>query len=197
LSAFDEKLSRSRSSAAGASRKPCRAIKLIDGLELCAAADCMKQRAQGCAEPLGIPCVHVVREDARGSASKSSRSRRRRDCIPRRVFSRSEGGKHVVTEKPMAISLKGADELVQACDAESVSLRREAEPAECSVQLLKRRWIAGDFGRLYMANCTFAGRGRRITTIRRHGGERGSSTGRIHESGVALRRSHSVDRRPG
>jgi UDP-N-acetyl-2-amino-2-deoxyglucuronate dehydrogenase len=42
-------------------------------------------------------------------------------------------GHHVVTEKPMAISLKGADELVAACDAgESPFVRGEAESAQCA-----------------------------------------------------------------
>jgi UDP-N-acetyl-2-amino-2-deoxyglucuronate dehydrogenase len=64
-------------------------------------------------------------------------------------------GKHVVTEKPMAISLKSADELVKACDEAHVHLfvvkqNRLNEP----VKALKRAVDEGRFGRLFMASCT-------------------------------------------
>src|SRR6476469_948109 len=67
----------------------------------------------------------------------------------------ARAGKHVVTEKPMAISLKGADELVKACDDAHVHLfvvkqNRLNEP----VQLLRRAVEKGRFGRLYLANVT-------------------------------------------
>ena len=55
----------------------------------------------------------------------------------------------------MAISLAGADELVQACDAAGVQLfvvkQNRLNPP---IQLLKRAVDKGRFGRIYMANCT-------------------------------------------
>lgn len=67
----------------------------------------------------------------------------------------AKAGKHVVTEKPMAISLRGADELVHACDDAHVHLfvvkqNRLNEP----VKVLKRAVDQGRFGRLYVASCT-------------------------------------------
>ncbi len=67
----------------------------------------------------------------------------------------AKAGKHVVSEKPMAISLKGADELVAACDAAGVHLfvvkqNRLNEP----VKLLKQAVDSGRFGRIFMASCT-------------------------------------------
>jgi UDP-N-acetyl-2-amino-2-deoxyglucuronate dehydrogenase len=67
----------------------------------------------------------------------------------------ARAGRHVLTEKPMAISLAAADELVQACDAAGVQLfvvkQNRLNPA---IQLLKRAVEKGRFGRLYMANVT-------------------------------------------
>jgi UDP-N-acetyl-2-amino-2-deoxyglucuronate dehydrogenase len=67
----------------------------------------------------------------------------------------ARAGKHVVTEKPMAISLEGADELVRACDAAGVHLfvvkQNRLNPP---IQLLKRAIDRGRFGRVYLANCT-------------------------------------------
>jgi UDP-N-acetyl-2-amino-2-deoxyglucuronate dehydrogenase len=64
-------------------------------------------------------------------------------------------GKHVVTEKPMAISLTQADDLIRAADAAGVHLfvvkQNRLNPP---VQLLKRAVDKGRFGRIYMANVT-------------------------------------------
>ena len=67
----------------------------------------------------------------------------------------ARAGKHVVTEKPMAISLAQADDLVRACDDAGVHLfvvkQNRLNPP---VQLLKRAVDKGRFGRIYMANVT-------------------------------------------
>jgi UDP-N-acetyl-2-amino-2-deoxyglucuronate dehydrogenase len=66
----------------------------------------------------------------------------------------AQAGKHVVMEKPMAISLTGADALVQTCDKAGVQLfvvkQNRLNPP---IQLLKRAIDRDRFGRIYMANC--------------------------------------------
>jgi UDP-N-acetyl-2-amino-2-deoxyglucuronate dehydrogenase len=67
----------------------------------------------------------------------------------------ARSGKHVICEKPMAITLSAADELVHACDEHGVHLfvikQNRLNP---SVQLVKRALDKGRFGRLYLANTT-------------------------------------------
>src|SRR5689334_3907842 len=67
----------------------------------------------------------------------------------------AKAGKHVITEKPMAITLEQADALVEATDRARVKLfvvkQNRLNP---SIQLLKRAVDKGRFGRLYMANVT-------------------------------------------
>jgi UDP-N-acetyl-2-amino-2-deoxyglucuronate dehydrogenase len=74
---------------------------------------------------------------------------------PAQGVAAARAGMHVVTEKPMAISLTGADELVKACDNAGVRLfvvkQNRLNPP---VQLLKRAVDRGRFGRIYMASCT-------------------------------------------
>jgi UDP-N-acetyl-2-amino-2-deoxyglucuronate dehydrogenase len=67
----------------------------------------------------------------------------------------ARAGKHVISEKPMAITLSAADELVDACDAAGVQLfvvkQNRLNPP---VQALRRAIERGRFGRIYLANAT-------------------------------------------
>jgi UDP-N-acetyl-2-amino-2-deoxyglucuronate dehydrogenase len=131
------------------------AIKRIDGLELVAASDTSEERAKTLAEPLAIPwftsyekMLNEVECEVVAICTPSG-------LHPAQGVLAAKKGHHVVTEKPMAISLKGADELVQACDAAGVHLFVvKQNRLNAPVQLLKRAVDRGRFGRLYMANCT-------------------------------------------
>ncbi|MBN2788818.1 MAG: Gfo/Idh/MocA family oxidoreductase [Candidatus Delongbacteria bacterium] len=60
-------------------------------------------------------------------------------------------GIHVVTEKPMAISLETADELVQACDKNNVHLFVvKQNRLNTTMQLLKKAIDKGRFGRIFL-----------------------------------------------
>jgi UDP-N-acetyl-2-amino-2-deoxyglucuronate dehydrogenase len=81
-------------------------------------------------------------------------------CTPSGLHSKhgiaaARAGKHVITEKPMSITLEQADALVDACDKAGVSLfvvkQNRLNPA---IQLLKRAVDNGRFGRIYLANTT-------------------------------------------
>ncbi|HEX7939227.1 MAG TPA: Gfo/Idh/MocA family oxidoreductase [Gemmatimonadaceae bacterium] len=67
----------------------------------------------------------------------------------------ARAGKHVVTEKPMAITLDQADALVSACDDARVQLfvvkQNRLNPP---IQLLKKALDKGRFGRVFLANAT-------------------------------------------
>jgi UDP-N-acetyl-2-amino-2-deoxyglucuronate dehydrogenase len=131
------------------------AIRRIDGLSLVACCDADPVRAKSVAEPLGIPWFTSYEKmladvdcDVVAIATPSG-------LHPAQGVIAARAGKHVVTEKPMAISLRAADELVHACDEAHVHLfvvkqNRLNEP----VKMLKRAVDTGRFGRLYMANCT-------------------------------------------
>ncbi len=131
------------------------AIARIDGLELAAACDPDPERARSIAEPMGIPwftdypkMLEAVECDVVTIATPSG-------LHPAQGVIAARAGRHVVCEKPMAISLKGADELVTACDAAGVHLfvikqNRLNEP----VKLLKQAVDSGRFGRIFMASCT-------------------------------------------
>ena len=131
------------------------AIARIDGLDLVAVCDERPDKAKAVAEPLGIPwytdyakMVGAGDSDVVAIATPSG-------LHSAQGVLAAKAGKHVVTEKPMAISLRSADELVQACDAAHVHLFVvKQNRLNAPIQMLKRAVDKGRFGRLYMANCT-------------------------------------------
>jgi UDP-N-acetyl-2-amino-2-deoxyglucuronate dehydrogenase len=131
------------------------AIDKIDELELTAVCDIVEARAKEAGDAWGVPWFTSY-----GKMLEHAPSDLLAVCTPSGLHPphgilAAKAGKHVVCEKPMAISLTGADELVQACDQAGVQLfvvkQNRLNPP---VQLLKRAIDKGRFGRLYMANTT-------------------------------------------
>jgi UDP-N-acetyl-2-amino-2-deoxyglucuronate dehydrogenase len=137
------------------SRNHLEAIRKIEGLELVAVCDVVAERARAAGTDFGVPAfksyeemLSTVPSDVVALATPSG-------LHPQLGILAARAGKHVITEKPMAISLAGADDLVQACDAAGVQLfvvkQNRLNPA---IQLLRRAVDKGRFGRIYMANTT-------------------------------------------
>lgn len=131
------------------------AIAKISDLRLTAVCDEVESRAREAGESRGVawytdyakllaeaPCDAVVIATPSG-------------LHPAHGIAAARAGKHVICEKPMATSLKDADDLVRACDEAKVQLfvvkQNRLNPA---IQLLKRAVDKGRFGRIYMANTT-------------------------------------------
>lgn len=137
------------------SRNHVEAISRIDGLELVAACDDDAERARSLAEPLGIRWFTSYDQMLLEVPSEVAAICTPSGLHPEHGVIAAQSGRHVVTEKPMAISLKGADDLVHACDKAKVHLfvvkqNRLNEP----VRMLKQAVEQGRFGRMYMASCT-------------------------------------------
>src|SRR5256885_2627282 len=137
------------------SRNHFDALRRIDGLTRAAVCDLVPERAEAAAQQEGVAAFTSYEEMLR-----------RADCNVISVCTPSglhaaqgalaaRAGKHVITEKPMAITLGQADELVKACDEADVFLfvvkQNRLNPP---IQLLRRAVDKGRFGRIYMANVT-------------------------------------------
>lgn len=137
------------------SQKHFDALRGVDQLELVSVCDVVDDRMRGASE----------REGVRGFRSYSEMLREvESDLVviatPSGLHSEhgsiaAQSGRHVVCEKPMAITLEAADRLLTACDQNGVHLfvvkQNRLNP---SVQLLKRAIEKGRFGRIYMVNAT-------------------------------------------
>ena len=137
------------------SRNHLEAIEKVDDLELVAVADVDTARAQAIGASRGVPAFGNLEEMLAAVPSDLVTICTPSGMHPQHGVLAAAAGRHVLTEKPMAISLEGADRLVQACDAAHVQLfvvkQNRLNPP---IQLLKRAVDKGRFGRLYMANVT-------------------------------------------
>ena len=131
------------------------AIRAVDGLTLAAVCDDVGARAQTAGKAQGVPSFSDYAEMLRSVECDAVTI-----CTPSGLHSAhgvaaARAGRHVITEKPMAITLEQADALVDACDAARVSLfvvkQNRLNPA---IQLLKRAVDKGRFGRIFLANTT-------------------------------------------
>jgi UDP-N-acetyl-2-amino-2-deoxyglucuronate dehydrogenase len=135
------------------------AIRKVDGLSLAAVCDTDADRARHAGDEQGVPSYRTI-DDMLHASSDAAPFDIVAVCTPSGLHSThgaaaAHARKHVVTEKPMAISLTQADDLVHACDEAGVQLfvvkQNRLNPP---IQLLKRAVDKGRFGRIYMANVT-------------------------------------------
>ena len=131
------------------------AFARIDGLDLVAVCDTVEGRTREAGEKMGVPfftsldkMLAQVPSDVVVIATPSG-------MHPAHGISAARAGRHVVSEKPMAISLASADELVKACDEAGVHLFVvKQNRLNATVQLVKRALDKARFGRIFMANAT-------------------------------------------
>jgi UDP-N-acetyl-2-amino-2-deoxyglucuronate dehydrogenase len=131
------------------------AIDQVDGLELAAVCDADPERAAQAGAQWNVPHYTSYGKMLKESKADVVTIATPSGLHPDQGVEAARAGKHVVMEKPMAISLTGADALVHACDKAGVQLfvvkQNRLNPP---VQLLKRAVDKNRFGRIYMASCT-------------------------------------------
>ena len=131
------------------------AIAKVNELELVAVADTNRVRAEEVGLARGVPAFSSIEEMLANVPSDLVTICTPSGLHPHHGIIAANAGRHVLTEKPMAISLAAADELVRACDLAGVQLfvvkQNRLNPP---IQLLKRAVEKNRFGRIYMANVT-------------------------------------------
>ena len=131
------------------------AIDKIDGLELVAVCDADPVRAEQAATENRVDCFTSYEKMLKEAKADVITIATPSGLHAEQGVAAAQAGKHVVMEKPMAISLTGADALVQACDKAGVQLfvvkQNRLNPP---IQLLKHAVDKNRFGRVYLASCT-------------------------------------------
>jgi UDP-N-acetyl-2-amino-2-deoxyglucuronate dehydrogenase len=131
------------------------AIAKVDGLTLAAVCDIDESRARAAGEKAGVPSFGSLEAMLGGADLDIVAVCTPSGLHPEHGIAAAKAGKHVVSEKPMALSLDSAEALIAACDAAGVKLfvvkQNRLNPP---IQLLKRAVERGRFGRIFMANVT-------------------------------------------
>ena len=137
------------------SRTHFEAIREVDGIELVAVCDTIEERARAAGGENDVPWYGSLPTMLEHTACDAVALCTPSGLHPQHGIMAARAGKHVICEKPMAIALSAADELVAECDRAGVQLfvvkQNRLNP---SVQLVKRALDKGRFGRLYMVNTT-------------------------------------------
>jgi UDP-N-acetyl-2-amino-2-deoxyglucuronate dehydrogenase len=131
------------------------AIGKVDGIALAAVADIDAGRARTAGEKVGVPWFTSLDAMLAGAELDIVAVCTPSGLHPEHGIAAAQAGKHVVSEKPMALSIDGADALIAACEKAGTKLfvvkQNRLNPA---IQLLKRAVERGRFGRIFMANVT-------------------------------------------
>jgi UDP-N-acetyl-2-amino-2-deoxyglucuronate dehydrogenase len=131
------------------------AIDRVEGLDLVGVADIVSERAHAVGDERGVPAFDSLASMLAAVDCDIVTVAVPSGLHPALGIEAARAGKHVVSEKPMAISLEGADALIDACATSGVKLfvvkQNRLNPA---IQLVKRAVDKGRFGRIHSANCT-------------------------------------------
>ncbi|MCB5245255.1 MAG: Gfo/Idh/MocA family oxidoreductase [Candidatus Cloacimonadaceae bacterium] len=129
------------------------AISQIPEAEYVAVADIIPERAEEAAKTYNIPSFYTDYHQMLEKEQLDAVS----ICTPSGLHPAIgiDVAKHkinVITEKPMAISVEGADKLIHACDENNVQLFVvKQNRLNTTMQLLKQAVDKGRFGRIYLA----------------------------------------------
>ena len=131
------------------------AIAKVEGLTLTAVCDVIEERARETGEKIGVPWFGSIEAMLKGADMDIVAVCTPSGLHPEHGVVAAQAGKHVVSEKPMALSLDSADALIAACEKAGTRLfvvkQNRLNPP---IQLLKRAVDRGRFGKIYMANVT-------------------------------------------
>ncbi len=120
-------------------------------LKLVAVCDLIPERAQAAAEKYGAKAYTdyqmMLQNEKIDLISICTPS----GLHPEHGIKAAQQGIHVITEKPMAITLEGADALIKACDDNHVQLFVvKQNRLNTTMQLLRRAIDKGRFGKIYL-----------------------------------------------
>lgn len=123
----------------------------IDGAELVAVCDKLRPRADAIASKFGVPASYDVDDFLTRKDIDVVSVLTPSGSHPQHVIACAKAGKHVVVEKPMALRLQDADDMIHACDEAGVKLF-VVKQNRFNVPVVKARQAleAGRFGRLVL-----------------------------------------------
>jgi UDP-N-acetyl-2-amino-2-deoxyglucuronate dehydrogenase len=131
------------------------AIEKVEGLELAAVCDVDPARAEEAGKKYDVPHFTSLQDMIAKAKFDLVSICTPSGLHPEHGIVAARAGKHVLTEKPMAVTVEQAERLVEACEAAGVLLfvvkQNRLNPP---IQLLKAAVDKGRFGKIFLANVT-------------------------------------------
>src|SRR5260221_902937 len=123
----------------------------IDGARLVAVCDPIRTRADAVASKFGVPAIYEIDDFLARKDIDAVAMLTQSVLHPAYVIACAKAGTHVVVEKPMALRLQDADDMIRACDEAGVKLFI-VKQNRFNVPVVKAREAleAGRFGRLIL-----------------------------------------------
>jgi UDP-N-acetyl-2-amino-2-deoxyglucuronate dehydrogenase len=123
----------------------------IQGASLVAVCDPVRTRADAIASKFSVPALYDIDDFLAGKDIDAVAVLTPSGMHPKHVIACAKAGKHVVVEKPMALRLQDADDMIRACDEAGVKLFI-VKQNRFNVPVLKAREAleANRFGRLIL-----------------------------------------------
>lgn len=123
----------------------------IRGAELAAVCDVRPERAQALSTQFGVPAYSDMHEMARRENIDAFVVLTESGLHARHVIELAQYRRHIVVEKPMALTLRDADDMIAACDRARIKLFVVKQNRfNVPVQKLRSALEAGRFGRLVL-----------------------------------------------
>jgi UDP-N-acetyl-2-amino-2-deoxyglucuronate dehydrogenase len=94
----------------------------IQGASLVAVCDPVRTRADAIASKFSVPALYDIDDFLAGKDIDAVAVLTPSGMHPKHVIACAKAGKHVVVEKPMALRLQDADDMIRACDEAGVKL---------------------------------------------------------------------------
>ncbi len=123
----------------------------VKGAKLAAVCDVVRERAEAVGERFGVPWFTDMHEMMTGAAPDAVAVLTESGNHARHVVELAAHGKHIIVEKPMALTLEGADAMIAACDRARIKLFVVKQNRfNVPVVRLREALTAGRFGRLVL-----------------------------------------------
>lgn len=124
---------------------------LVSGAELAAVCDIVPEKAGSLGKRFGVPFFSNISEMMKNTAMDAVSVLTESGNHARHVLELAKYGKHIVVEKPMALTLDDADAMIKACDDAGVKLFVVKQNRfNVPVMKLRQALEAGRFGKLVL-----------------------------------------------
>ena len=125
--------------------------RLVSGASLAAVCDVNREKSDAMGKSYGVPCYEDFNQMMTGEHIDVVSVLTPSGLHAEHVIALAKYGKHIIVEKPMALTLDSADDMIKACDANACRLFViKQNRFNIPVLKLKEALVSGRFGKIVL-----------------------------------------------